>query len=274
MFTTFCGPKIAIEPSELDKYDNGSWSCEVKHDGNWCEIKTDASGKIVKLTSRSGKTFDIPELKIQTNLISSTFIAELEHGTEAASKLNCEIGFKRLHVFDVETLMGMNVRLLPYLKRRELLEIAFRDEHSIIKLVERRATGFASFFREVELAGGEGLVLKKNDSIFPHGKTDDWIRCKKYRYVDYVIVDVKKSEGGSDNFQVGLFIDGTLKRVATVKNIPAWIKDPRAHVGRVIECKGREVHESGALRHGHFERFRDDKVPEECTLAEALNQGL
>ena len=41
-------------------------------------------------------------------------------------------------------------------------------------------------------------------------------------------------------------------------------------VGKVVECKGAEVHDSGALRHGHLERVRDDKSPEECTLEAAL----
>jgi ATP-dependent DNA ligase len=170
-------------------------------------------------------------------------------------------------MFDKDT------RQLPQWKRRELLSMAFPDPTTRVSLVRSKSVGFRAFFDEVDKAGGEGLVLKK--FVRPYrahtsdGKTEDWIRCKRFRYVDYVVMEIGKSDGGSPNLQVGLVVNGRLQRVATIKNLPEGL-DYRSLVGRVVECKGAEVHESGALRHGHYERTRDDKEPTDCTLEAAL----
>jgi ATP-dependent DNA ligase len=82
-------------------------------------------------------------------------------------------------------------------------------------------------------------------------------------------MSIGKSEGGSPNFQVGLIINGKMTRVASIKNIPDGL-DYQSLVGHVIECKGAEVHSSGALRHGHYHRTRFDKDSDECTLDAAL----
>ncbi len=271
----YCGPKVQIQPVELSRYETGFWSAESKHDGHWAEVTTDAEGKIVSLIGRRGKTFtndNVRSLKnLMTGIPNSVFIAELEAGTEAANKVFDKVGIRRLHVFDVTRLFGHDTRHLTYIKRRELLEIAFKNEHPQLKLVKRVTENFKQFFDEISANDGEGLVLKRNDSKYSVGKTNNWIRCKRFRYVDYYVIEVGKSAGGSDNFQVGLLIGGKMTRVATIKNLPKEMKDPYSYVGRVVECVGVEVHDSGALRHGHFNRVRDDKTPDECTLEAALN---
>lgn len=270
----YCGPKVQIQPHELSQYETGLWSGEEKRDGHWCEVTTDSDGKIVSLIGRSGKTFtneNVRSLKgLMTGIPSSVFIAELEAGTEAANKVFDKVGIRRLHVFDVTCLFGHDTRHLTYLKRRELLEIAFKNEHPQLKLIKRVTGNFNKFFDEISTNDGEGLVLKRNDSKYTVGKTNNWIRCKRFRYVDYYVIEVGKSDGGSDNFQVGLLINGKMTRVATIKNLPKEMKDPHAYVGKVIECVGVEVHDSGALRHGHFKRLRSDKTIDECTLEAAL----
>lgn len=275
---TYLGPKIQIQPTDLDKYEaTGQYAAEEKHDGHWAEVTTDLTGKIIKITGRSGNTFSGANVEgligFNTGLAASTLICELEAGTEAATKRNGHLRHRRLWVFDVVRLLDHDTKMLPYEKRRELLEIAFKDDTMRVRLVRRVTSNFRAFFDEVSKVDGEGLVLKRlgrtYKSYSSDGKTDEWIRCKRFRFVDYVVTDIGKSEGGSPNLQVGLFIDGKLQRVATIKNLPNGL-NYRALVGKVVECKGAEVHESGALRHGHYERTRDDKEPEECTLEAAL----
>lgn len=275
------GPKFQIEPHQLDVYDNGMWVAEEKHDGHWAAAVTDESGKIVRIRGRSGKTFSNSNvdglLGLNIGYVDCVLIAELEAGTEAATIRYDRIGFHRLHVFDAVKLLGKDTRVLPYEKRRQLLEIMFSSDETRgrVLLTKKVDKGFREFFESVSSQGGEGLVLKRKDRHYrpcgASGKTDYWVRCKQFHYVDYYVVEVGKSEGGSDNFQVGLVVDGKMQRVATIKNLPKYIKNPHEYVGKVIECKGLEVHRSGALRHGHFARIREDKVPEECTLEGALN---
>lgn len=275
---TYMGPKVQVQPSELARLEaTGQYAAEEKHDGHWAEVTTDLTGKIIKIVGRSGSTFSGANVEgligFNTGLAASTLICELEAGTEAANKRNGHMRHRRLWVFDVVRLLDHDTRQLPYEKRRELLELAFKDDTLRVRLVRRVTSNFQAFFDDVASADGEGLVLKRLGRAYKtygsDGKTDEWIRCKRFRYVDYVVMEIGKSEGGSPNFQVGLVVNGKLQRVATIKNIPNGL-NYKALVGKVIECKGAEVHESGALRHGHYERTRDDKEPEECTLEAAL----
>lgn len=280
---TYVGPKVQIQPKDLPRYERAnSWVAEEKHDGHWAEITIGSDGRILKLTSRSGTIFSGSNVEgligAQTSLVDTILIGELESGTEAANRHNVGMNHRRIHVFDVVKLLGHSTMELVYEKRRALLEQAFATALKNSKkllLVRQVTSGFTSFFDEVAKSGGEGIVLKRlgrqyRQSCGTDGKTDEWIRCKRYRFVDYVVMSIGRSDGGSPNFQVGLYIRGRLERVATIKNIPDGL-DYEALVGRVIECKGAEVHESGALRHGHYERTRNDKDNDECTIEAALN---
>lgn len=270
---TYVGPKVQVQPAELARYDAlGKYAAEAKLDGHWCEVKTNDAGVVSSLTGRSGNVFSGDKvaglLGLLVGLPNTCIVGELEAGTEAATQRTPD-GKHRFYAFDVVTLFGNDTRRLPYEKRRELLELAVTGKSQQFTIVPRVTSSFVKFYDDIEASGGEGIVLKKLGRPYGTGKTDDWVRCKRHRFVDYVVTGVGTSEGGSPNLQVGLFhADGKLRRVATVKNLPKHIV-PSSLVGKVIECKGAEVHASGALRHGHYERTRDDKRPNECTLEAA-----
>lgn len=278
---TYLGPKTQIQPADLAKYEEaGIYVAEEKHDGHWAEVITGADGKICRITGRSGTVFSGVNVEglvgLHVGLVNTTLIGELEAATEAANRRNSTMGHRRLWIFDMVRLLDQDTTSLVYEKRRELLETIFSQilhNSKRVKLVKQVTKGFNTLFDNISKDDGEGLVLKKLGRPYrPHGsdgKTDDWIRCKRYRYVDYIVTDIGKSEGGSPNFQVGLYIDGRLLRVGTIKNIPQGL-DYASLVGKVIECKGAEVHDSGALRHGHFHRARPDKDNIECTLEAAI----
>lgn len=278
MIDSYLGPKVQVQPNELSRFENGKWAAEEKIDGFWCEVSTNNAGVIVSIKGRSGKTFSNANvyglLGHNLGLPNSIFAAELEAGTEAANIKHDKIGYRRLWAFDLIQLFGKKTTTLSYEKRRELLELAVSKTNSqVFKITKRVTEGFENFYKTVMSNNGEGLVLKRLGTPYnPYnssGKTEDWVRCKAFRYVDYIVLEIGKSKGGSDNFQVGLIVEGKLMRVATIKNLPKWMKEPSDYVGRIIECKGMEVHDSGALRHGHFERIREDKSYEECTIEAA-----
>ncbi len=271
---TYVGPQIQVTPDEIGRYENGQWYAEEKRDGAWAEIKIDGDGKIVSLTSRVGKPFMGDHVAglvgLQTELPNSTLVGELEAASEAATERYKALGYRRVHIFDAPFLCGYDLTDKAYQDRRQVLEqfVATMDPKRM-PVVRRATHGFKAFYDSVMADGGEGLVFKKHGSVYRShggdGKVDYWVRCKPYSFVDYVVMSVGRSAGGSPNLQVGLHLKGKLTRVCTIKNTPAKLDLPSL-VGRVIECKGAEVLKSGALRHGHFQRVRDDKLPEDCSF--------
>lgn len=275
MHPTYLGPKTQIGPHELEKFEkSGLWAAEEKHDGHWAEAVTDADGVIRSLTGRSGKVFSGEAtrgiLGTHVDLANTRLACELEYGTESATKSVTKSGYKKLYVFDLIQLEGQDTTGLSYEKRRTLLEMAMalKSPPKNIVLVTQVTSGFLPFFERLETIGGEGLVLKRLEKPYKQTsgrKTENWVRCKRQNTVDYVVICEGFSDSGASNIQVGLYIKGVLTRVGTVKNPPKGLKIGSL-VGRVIECIGAEVHDSGMLRHGHFLRIRDDKLPQECIL--------
>jgi len=288
---SYVGPSIQVTPDAIARYEGqGCWFADEKKDGAWAEAKTNESGVITSLVSRTGKAFTPDEtsglLGLPTPIPNTTFVAELEAKSPAATARYKSLGYRRLHLFDVICLLGEDLRPdkrrnrsgTVIHERRALLELAvtkFTDPAIAKRLpiVRQVKAGFELFYRHVMADGGEGLVFKKVGSLYQpfnsDGKVSEWHRCKPYRFVDYVVLSIGKSPSGQDNFQVGLYVKGTLKRICTIKNPPVNLDLPSL-VGKVIECKGGEIFPSGALRHGHFERVRDDKLPEHCTLESTL----
>lgn len=274
---TYVGPKTQVTPDDIGRYENGQWYAEEKRDGAWAAVKIDGDGKIVSLTSRVGKPFMGDHVAglvgLQTQLPNSTLVGELEAASEAATERYKALGYRRVHIFDAPFLCGYDLTDKAYQDRRQVIEqfVAAKDDYisKRMPIVRQAKSSFKAFYDTVMADGGEGLVFKRHGSIYrshsSDGKVDEWVRCKPYSFVDYVVMSVGRSDGGSPNLQVGLHIKGRLTRICTIKNTPAKL-DLESLVGRVIECKGAEVLKSGALRHGHFQRVRDDKLPADCTF--------
>jgi len=277
--STYVGPKVQVTPDEISFYEkSGIWAAEEKRDGAWTEVRTDAEGRIKSLISRVGKPFGGDAtaglLGLQTHLPNSLLVGELETASEAATERYRALGYRRIHIFDALVIAGMSIADKDYETRRSVVEqfVPGKTEEvsKRILVVKRVTSGFKAFYKDTMADGGEGLVFKKKGSLYQpvssDGKVEEWVRCKPYNFIDYIVLRVGKSASGcSDNLKVGLYINGKLTECCTIKNTPRGL-DLHALVGKVIECKGAEVLKSGALRHGHFERVRDDKFPEDCKL--------
>ena len=169
-------------------------------------------------------------------------------------------------------LLGQNVLNLEYDRRRELLEVAVKNqplsEEARVRLLltEQVKTNFGEFFNNVVSKGGEGLVLKRRSSPYKQtgsGRTMHWVRCKTLRTVDYYVTRLEHTEKGNISLKLALYRDGSFVEVGKIIS-PAKVRDPRSLVGKVIETIGAELHTSGMMRHARFNRIREDKRPEEC----------
>jgi ATP-dependent DNA ligase len=270
-------------PKDLPRFEREKnvWAAEVKRDGCWCEIRTDENGIIQKLIGRSGLEFGgdvVSGLKgLRTPWPNTVLVGELETATEASTKVFQKVGYRRVWIFDTTILLGYEVHPLEYDTRRKLLEASFKQFSGPAKerllLVEQVTENFEPFFNQVMEQGGEGLVLKKRSSLYKQtssGRTDQWVRCKTLRHVDYFVTRWELTEKGNVSLWLALYRGGKFVEVGKIiapVNIHGGMTrngGAKTLVGKVIECIGAEVHDSGMLRHCRFNRIRLDKKAEEC----------
>jgi len=120
---TYAGATSKLDPSDLARLTSHGF--QVKHDGAYCVISTDAAGRIVRLTSRSGKEHDRSDcadlLGLPTGLPDSAIVGELEAQTERSIAARSARGYPLVHLFDIATWRGCPVAGEPYRTRNSLL---------------------------------------------------------------------------------------------------------------------------------------------------------
>lgn len=280
----YVGPKLMITRDELPKYEDGKWVAEPKMDGFWC-MATIEGGRIVALTSRTGLPLDgahggdLTGLKVGHDGLYGLLCGEL-----TADLVNGErCGTRRLHLWDVMEWCGIELRDRTLDVRRLALEVIREalveklSDPSILTVVDRAETGFQAFYDAVLAKGGEGICIKRRDSLYRRrnsdGKVDFWHRCKPIRTVDYVVMDHGLATKGTPNLELGLYKKvkaGTkLVKVCTVAFVSKAMRGQQVTaaslVGSVLECQGYEIWPSGALRSAQIVRVRTDKLPTDCT---------
>jgi DNA ligase-1 len=186
-------------------------------------------------------------------------------------------GDVRIAVFDLLVLGSEDVMAASWEARRSLLESAFDGwEHERIRLVPVSDDPKALWMEWVEQLGGEGVMLKARDSIYvPGWRSPAWLKWKVEYTVDVVITGVTTkatwNRGGYRSGEAALtygYWDPATRAFVTVgQGVKVGRADDiRQHVGKVAEMRCAGVMRSGALRHHHLIRFRDDKDATDCVL--------
>lgn len=267
----YVGPGREINnPNDLNAFENNSfensrWVAEYKYDGIWCLIETDQDGKIIRISTRTGVLIsDSPLIGIDTYAPQALFTAELEAATDSALKAVTNRGWQQAYLFDIIRLCDKDIRALPFEKRRELLELAFKkidDKHlAISDQVYSQFKGF--FFDAIQHQAVEGIVLKRLGSVYKaqdsRGKTHNWIRVKLQRTVDLYVIGTGFTASRSSNLIMGERKNGNIAEIQSI-SVPRGYR-AKELVGKVIECIYDRKHESGRYRHLRFKRVRNDKT--------------
>jgi ATP-dependent DNA ligase len=154
------------------------------------------------------------------------------------------------------------------------------------------------------LRTGEGVMAKQLDAPYLPGKRKGMAKVKRERTIDCVVMGWRpgKEEGTVGSLILGLYDDGKLRSVG---HISGFSKDAKRTMRQMLApletgesgsaepsrwTGGRDLEwvelrpelvievgydhaAAGRIRHGaRFHRFRDDKKPGECTMAE-LDEG-
>lgn len=267
-----------------------SFVAEPKRDGIWVAAFGDTSG--VKFWSRT-QTPKRYSLETVTALAGATLVGELGFGSQTAVARRTAFGHDFMDVFDVLTLDYDDAiaREPGNVRRRELTRYLAAQPLAVrrqFRLVPR----WRALFDHRYAAEPEGLVLKHVEAdrgyIGGGTKVDYWVKCKRSRTADMVILDWEQSTAVTKVFDgvprveklsCGAYVNGALTPLVKVGAMTdelsrAIAADFERYRGRVVEVKHFGQFKSGSLRHPSLVRLRDDKRPEECVFNPAETETI
>jgi len=200
-----------------------------------------------------------------------------------------------VYVFDLLALEGFDLRALPLVKRKALLQ-KLLPEAGPLRYSEHFANEGETLYDRAVGLGLEGIVAKKADSPYKSGRSDQWLKVRADKTGDFVVVGYttpRGSRGGFGALHLAAYRDGALvyigragsgfsaKQLKDVSQqldelaeskpafagpIPAEDESRWVRPALVAEVRYKEITGDGLLRQPVFLRFRDDKKPEECVI--------
>jgi len=292
------------------RFSDSGWVFEPKFDGERClAFRT---GSEVRLLSRNRKRINdsYPELaQALATQEADTFVVDgeivtFEDGRTSFAKLQ-----RRMHVrdpeaalrtgvpvsfylFDVLHVDGYDVTRMELRHRKALLRrlLSFRDP---LRFTAHRHGGGEAYWREACRKGWEGVIAKRADAPYVHGRSRDWLKFKCVNSQEFVIggfTDPKRSRHGFGALLIGYYRGGELVyagKVGTGFDDDLLIElrrrlddleqeDPPFTMGRpprsgvhwvrpelVAQVGFAEWTPDGHLRHPRFLGLRRDKLPHE-----------
>ena len=172
---------LAAEP-----FSNPDWSFERKLDGIRCiAIKADRD---VRLLSRNDLSMNARFPGVADALTrdpARQLVLDGEIVAFAGRRTSFELlqqrGERRVsvvyYVFDLLYLAGHDTTALPLSARRRLLRRAVQYQEPLRLTPTRRENG-ERLFGEACRKGWEGLIAKRIDAPYTHGRSSDWLKCK------------------------------------------------------------------------------------------------
>lgn len=289
------------------RFSDRNWIFEDKLDGERCLAFK--QGRSVRLMSRNKQSLnntypevvDALEAAGQHDAIVDGEIVAFDGNRTSFAKLQGRIGIKDpdearrsgiavfYYVFDVVYADGYDVTAVGLIDRKNLLRraLAFR---SPVRFLTHRDTDGEAFYREACQQGLEGLIAKRRDSEYVHGRSADWLKFKCINEQEMVIGGFTEPAGSRVGFGallVGYYERGKLRYAGKVgtgfdtdtllrlRRRLAALETPQSPF-TVDEVKERGAHwvrpdlvaqigftewtNDGKLRHPRFLGLRTDKA--------------
>jgi len=204
------------------------------------------------------------------------------------------------YLFDILYCDGQDLRNRDYIYRREILNkiISESNNKKRVRISDYNEQQGVTVFENIKKMNLEGIIAKRKNSKYIQGtRSKDWLKIKNTRTQDCVVIGYTSGEGNREKYFGSLilavydqgrlrfaghtgsgFDTNQLVRVYTrIKDIqigrppidhipyingkPTWIK-PQL----VAEIKFDNWTNEKLLRAPIFQRFREDKSPEDCII--------
>src|SRR6266487_2395019 len=117
-----------------------------------------------------------------------------------------------LYVFDLLAFEGYDLRKLPLIKRKQILQKVL-PRTGPLRYSEHFEKNGEALYEQVVKLGLEGIMAKKADGPYRNGRSGDWLKIRADRIDDFVVVGFSKpkgTRGGFGSLHVGAYQDGKL----------------------------------------------------------------
>lgn len=284
-----------------ERFSDPAWIFERKLDGIRCIAIGDGEG--VRLLSRNALSLDgrFPGIaQALAGAVGTSFVLDGEvvafDGSQTSFSALQQRGARRsaetfLYLFDLLYLDGRDTTALPLRARKALLRRAVAASGPIRITPHRNAEGEA-LYRRACAAGWEGVIAKRADAPYAHGRSRDWLKFKCTAEQEMVIGGFTAPRGSRTDLGallVGHMENGHLRYAGKVgtgftratlsdlagllaqlrRDDPPFTDVPRFRDATWVEPRlvaqigFAEWTRDGRLRHPRFIGLRDDKDPEE-----------
>jgi bifunctional non-homologous end joining protein LigD len=267
---------------------------ELKHNFPELQELTKLSKNVVVdgeiVVMREGKV-DFHALQERGHLISKSDIEELANQQPAT-----------FVIFDILEKNDKPLVGLSLIERKAILKESVKEGSHII-INEFTEESGERFYRAVLKHDLEGMVAKKEDSLYEQGlRTGSWLKIKNLKTVDCVIFGYSRGEGARAStfgaLVVGLYDDGKPLYIAHVGTGFSYVKLTQLYIDfqgmktdfapfrvpgfenvtwlqpkLVCEVVYQVVTRDCRLRMPRFQRLREDKEPNDCTIDQIEGEG-
>jgi ATP-dependent DNA ligase len=263
--------------SIIENPSQGSYLVEPKFDGIFTSIRK--KNNKIEVWSRRGERKPTLEELLKGSLDKFPsdiwLLGEAEYGSQAGRIAVEKRGYPVIHIFDMVEAEDEDKDIVKRKNKLNRLLIKLQEKH--LEPVESeivRANKIPDVFKQYIKHGFEGIVIKDIDKEF---KTENWWKKKKVLTDEFIIMGYEygnadwhwirnykiPKSGVVGNIICGLWKENKLAQVMRVGQMPFSVRleltlHPKKYLGRVVETKGFERFQSGALRHASFIRFRND----------------
>ncbi|MGV1049665.1 MAG: non-homologous end-joining DNA ligase [Solirubrobacterales bacterium] len=288
-------------------FSDPGWVFERKLDGIRALAERSGGGPVT-LTSRTGNDLSTayPELvealeaEAAADFLADGEIVAFDGNRTSFERLQGRMGIHDaslarltgipvfLYLFDLLRFDGHDLTGLPLRQRKRVLRQALSFEGPVRFTPHRNERG-EQFFEEACAKGWEGLIAKRADSPYVHGRSGDWLKLKCSFEQELVIGGFTPPQGSRKRFGallVGYHEDGDLRyagKVGTGFDEPTLqrlgdrlealeVPDPPFTAGSGLPRNARWVEprlvgefafgewtRDGKLRHPRYLGLRDDK---------------
>ena len=201
-----------------EPFDNPDWLFELKLDG-YRAIAEIQSGK-VKLYSRNKISYNERFAPLVTSLqkfprdavLDGEIVVLDDKGHPNFAKLHSypeKKGTLAYYIFDILYFDGYLLTEMPLIERKKILKAILPSLPNIYygDYIEEHGN---AFFAQVKKLHLEGIMAKKKDSTYKIGnRSDTWLKIKKGKVTEAVIVGFTAPRGGRSHF--GALVLGTFK---------------------------------------------------------------